>query len=186
MQFDDEGRERIVSYQSRQMKPEQKNYPVHDKELLAMHYALIKFRLHLFGERTFALYTDHALLRTATKSPHLSQRITRWFSFFSEYNFVVHYKPVKTTIIADALSCRPDYDSRSALSRQEVDNDEDDDRCAKCVSLNLNRVSPKSWLFDEIVTTYANDPDYDDIIAYLCAPTDAALRALIADQTRLH
>ncbi|KAE8954142.1 hypothetical protein PR002_g32167 [Phytophthora rubi] len=72
MQFDAEGRERVVSYQSRQMKPAEKNYPVHDKELLAMRYALIKFRVYLLGEQTFAVYTDHASLRTAMKSPHLS------------------------------------------------------------------------------------------------------------------
>uniref|UniRef100_A0AAV1VM28 Reverse transcriptase domain-containing protein n=1 Tax=Peronospora matthiolae TaxID=2874970 RepID=A0AAV1VM28_9STRA len=96
MQFDHEGRERDVSYQSRQMKPAEKNYPVHDKELLAMRYALIKFRVHLLGERMFALYTDHASLRTAMKSPHLSQRMARWLSFFDGYNFVVHYKPGKT------------------------------------------------------------------------------------------
>ena len=34
MQFDDEGRERVVSFQSRKMKPAERNYPVHDKELL--------------------------------------------------------------------------------------------------------------------------------------------------------
>ena len=55
----------------------EKNYPVHDKELLAMRYALIKFRVHLLGERTFALYIDHASQRTAMKSPHLYQRMTR-------------------------------------------------------------------------------------------------------------
>ncbi|KAE8899774.1 hypothetical protein PF005_g14901 [Phytophthora fragariae] len=60
MQFDDEGRERIVSYQSRQMKPAERNYLVHDKELLAMRYALIKFRVYLLGEQTFAVYTNHA------------------------------------------------------------------------------------------------------------------------------
>ncbi|GMF63395.1 unnamed protein product [Phytophthora fragariaefolia] len=38
---------RAVSYQSRQMKPAKRNYPVHDKELLAMRYALIKFRVYL-------------------------------------------------------------------------------------------------------------------------------------------
>ncbi|KAE9341630.1 hypothetical protein PF008_g10537 [Phytophthora fragariae] len=84
MQFDDEGRERVVSYQSRQMKPAERNYPVHDKELLAMRYALIKFRVYLLGEQTFAVYTDHASLRTAMKSPHLSQRMVRWLSFFAE------------------------------------------------------------------------------------------------------
>ena len=83
MQFDDEGRERVVSYQSRQMKPAEKNYPVHDKELLAMRYALIKFRVHFLGESTFALYTDHASLRTAMKSLHLSQRMVRWIYLFS-------------------------------------------------------------------------------------------------------
>ncbi|KAE9311119.1 hypothetical protein PF008_g20283 [Phytophthora fragariae] len=84
MQFDDEGRERIVSYQSRQMKPAERNYPVHGKELLAMSYALIKLRVYLLGEQTFAVYTDHASLRTAMKSPHLSQRMARWLSFFAE------------------------------------------------------------------------------------------------------
>ncbi|KAG3233246.1 hypothetical protein PI124_g21675 [Phytophthora idaei] len=57
MQFDDEGRERVVSYQSRQMKPAERNYPVHDNELLAMRYALIKFRVYLLGEKAFAVLT---------------------------------------------------------------------------------------------------------------------------------
>ncbi|KAG3252450.1 hypothetical protein PI124_g2991 [Phytophthora idaei] len=77
MQFDDEGRERVVSYQSRQMKPADRNYPVHDKELLAMRYALIKFRVYSLGEKPFPVYTDHASLRIAMKSPHLSQRMAR-------------------------------------------------------------------------------------------------------------
>ncbi|KAG2881778.1 hypothetical protein PC115_g22120 [Phytophthora cactorum] len=34
----------------------------------------------------------------------MSQRIARWLSLFSEYNFVVHYKLGKTNILADALS----------------------------------------------------------------------------------
>ncbi|KAE9324404.1 hypothetical protein PR003_g16742 [Phytophthora rubi] len=111
MQFDDEGRERVVvSYQSRQMKPAERNYAVHDKELLAMRYALIMFRVYLLSEQTFAVYTDHASLRTSMKSPHLSQRMVRWLSFFAEYNVVVHYKPDKNNILADALSRRPDYD----------------------------------------------------------------------------
>ena len=59
------------------------------------------------------------------KSPRLIQLLTRWLSFFSEYNFAVHFKPGKTNILANALSRRPDYDPRSALSRHEVDDDED-------------------------------------------------------------
>ncbi|KAG3079066.1 hypothetical protein PI125_g20807 [Phytophthora idaei] len=106
MQFDNEGKERVVSYQLRQLKPAERNYPVHDKQLLAMRYALIKFSVYLLGEESFAVYTDHASLRTAMKTPRLSQRMARWLSFFSEYNFVVHYKPGKNNILADALSRR--------------------------------------------------------------------------------
>ncbi|KAE9318100.1 hypothetical protein PR003_g18326 [Phytophthora rubi] len=110
LQVDAEDRERVVSFQSRQLKASEKNYPVHDKELLAMKYALVKFRVHLLGQKPFVIYTDHASLRTATSSPHLSQRMARWLSFFAEYNFTVEYKPGKQNVLADALSRRPDYE----------------------------------------------------------------------------
>ncbi|POM65022.1 Pol protein [Phytophthora palmivora] len=87
LQKDDEGHERVISFQSRQLKAAERNYPVHDKELLAMKYALVKFRVDLLGTGPFVIYIDHASLRTATNSPHLSQRMTRWLSFFAEYNF---------------------------------------------------------------------------------------------------
>ena len=110
LQTDADGRERVIAYESRQLKAAEKNYPVHDKELLAMKYALVKFRVHLLGSKPFVIYTDHASLRTATQSPHLSQRMARWLSFFAEYNFEVKYKPGKQNALADALSRRPDYE----------------------------------------------------------------------------
>ncbi|OWZ01884.1 reverse transcriptase, partial [Phytophthora megakarya] len=87
MQLDHEGRDRVVYYQSRQLKPAERNYPVYDKELLAMKYALARFRVYLLGNTPFVVYTDHASLRTVVKSPHISQRMARWLSFFAEYNF---------------------------------------------------------------------------------------------------
>ncbi|KAE9038387.1 hypothetical protein PR002_g6059 [Phytophthora rubi] len=92
--------------------------------------------VYLLGEQTFAVYTDHASLRMAMKSPHLSQRMARWLSFFAEYNFVVHYKPGKNNILADALSRRPDYDPWRLTRHQNIPDDEDDDDdCATCVTL---------------------------------------------------
>ncbi|KAE9289985.1 hypothetical protein PR003_g25406, partial [Phytophthora rubi] len=105
-----EGRERVVSFQSRQLKVVEKNYSVHDKELLVMKYAMVKFRVYLLGQKPFVIYTDHASLRTATSSPHLSQLMARWLSFFAEYNFTVEYKPGKQNVLVDALSRRPDYE----------------------------------------------------------------------------
>ncbi|KAE8999302.1 hypothetical protein PR002_g18493 [Phytophthora rubi] len=181
MQFDAEGRERVVSYQSRQMKSAEKNYPVHDKELLAMRYALIKFRVYLLGEQTFAVYTDHASLRTAMKSPHLSQRMARWLSFFAEYNFVVHYKPGKNNILADALSRRPDYDPRRLTRHQDIpDDDDDDDDCATCMTLGINATvsSPVLPLRQQIAEAYEKDAFYAAIIRYLRNPTADTLARL--------
>ena len=75
-----------------------------------MRYALVKFRVYLLGSKPFVVYTNHASLRTVTQSPHLSQRMARWLSFFAEYNFGVKYKPGKHNALVDALSRRPNYE----------------------------------------------------------------------------
>ena len=174
MQFDDEGHERVISYQSRQLKPAEMNYPVHDKELLAMKYALVKFRIYLMGQERFAIYTDHASLRTATKSPHLSQRMARWLSFFSEYNFVVHYKPGKNNILADALSRRPDYDPQGSDSDSY-------ESCRVCsTDSDLRSVSTQviSPLPDQIRASYALDAECSALLKYFEKPSASALATL--------
>jgi hypothetical protein len=69
LQGDSDERDRVISYQSRQLKGAELNYPVHDKELLAIKYALMKFRVHLLGGKPFVVYTDHASLRTQRSPP---------------------------------------------------------------------------------------------------------------------
>ncbi|KAG3028249.1 hypothetical protein PC128_g13255 [Phytophthora cactorum] len=174
IQLDDKGRERVVSYQSRHLKPAERNYPVHDKELLAMLYVLIKFRIYLLREQTFAVYTDHASLRTAAKSPHLSQRMARWLSLFSEYKFVVHYKPGKTNILADALSRRPDcvQTGRRAVS------DEDDDECAVCVAEGVAAVEVAAASPLRTLMSDAYESDCSELIKYLKDPSDTVRRRL--------
>ncbi|KAF1331227.1 reverse transcriptase, partial [Globisporangium splendens] len=159
MQHDDEGHERVVSYQSRQLRPAERNYPVHDKELLAMKYSLVEFRVYLLGEERFAVYTDHASLRTAVKTPHLSQRMARWFSCFAEYNFVVHYKPGKTNILADALSRRPDYDPKTK-------SEDTDGACRLCEDVQAIAVRAATTVREEIVEGYKSDETCQDLLKW--------------------
>ena len=74
-----------------------------------MKYALVKFRVHLLGSKPLIVYSDHASLRTATQSPHLSQMMSRWLSFIAEYSFEVKFNQRKQNTLADALSRRRDY-----------------------------------------------------------------------------
>lgn len=150
-----------------------------------MRYALVKFRVYLLGEKTFAVYTDHASLRTAIKSPHLSQRMARWLSFFSEYNFVVHYKPGRSNILADALSRRPDYDPRRDLGHRAAgagadEDDDSDEECATCVATGLHavEVSASSNLHRLIADAYEADDELAALISYLQSPSDSARESL--------
>ncbi|KAG3017433.1 hypothetical protein PC121_g8591 [Phytophthora cactorum] len=166
MQHDHEGRDRVVYYQSRQLKPAERNYPVHDRELLAMKYALAKFRVYLLGSGPFVVYTDHASLRTAVKSPHISQRLARWLSFFAEYDFRVEYKPGRLNVVADALSRRPDYAVKTADANR----------------IGVERVSaPSSSLIDDVKAAYASDADAKQLLSYASAPSDEARRKLAPD-----
>ena len=65
LQTDVDRRERVIAFESRQLKAAEKNYPVHDKELLAMKYALVKFRVHLLGSKPFVIIQimHHCALR---------------------------------------------------------------------------------------------------------------------------
>ncbi|KAG2782475.1 hypothetical protein Pcac1_g7555 [Phytophthora cactorum] len=163
MQHDHEGRDRVVYYRSRQLKPAERNYPVHDKELLAMKYALAKFRVYLLGSGPFVVYTDHGSRQTAVKSPHISQQMARWLSLFAEYDFRVEYKPGRLNVVADALSRRPDYAVNTADANR----------------IGVESVSaPSSTLIDDVKAAYASDADAKQLLSYASAPSDEARRKL--------
>ncbi|KAG3236068.1 hypothetical protein PI124_g18912 [Phytophthora idaei] len=128
-----------------------------------MKYALAKFRVYLLGSGPFVIYTDHASLRTAVKSPHISQRMARWLSFFAEYDFRVEYKPGRLNVVADALSRRPDYAVKTADANR----------------IGVERVSaPSSSLIDDVKAAYASDADAKQLLSYVSAPPDEARRKL--------
>ena len=53
---------KVIAYASRQLKPHEKKYPVHDLELAAVILALKLWRHYLFGEKC-RVYTDHKSLK---------------------------------------------------------------------------------------------------------------------------
>ncbi|GMF82218.1 unnamed protein product [Phytophthora fragariaefolia] len=128
-----------------------------------MKYALAKFRVYLLGSGPFVVYTDHASLRTTIKSPHISQRMAGWLSFFAEYNFQVEYKPGRLNVVADALSRRHDY----AVHKAD----------ANAIGVVWTS-TPSSSLLDDVRSAYANDVDAKQLLNYFAAPSDKSRQKL--------
>ncbi|OJT04974.1 Transposon Ty3-G Gag-Pol polyprotein [Trametes pubescens] len=94
---------RPVAFESAQLRAAELNYPVHEKELLAIVRALKKWRVDLLGV-PFTVYTDHRTLENFHKQRDLSRRQARWQEFLAQYVFDIQYVRGEDNVVADALS----------------------------------------------------------------------------------
>lgn len=96
-----------VAFDSAQLHGPQLNYPVHEKELLAIIRGLKKWRSELLGAHIDA-YTDHRTLQNFATQRDLSRRQARWSEYMSQYDLDIHYIKGELNEAADALSRRTD------------------------------------------------------------------------------
>ncbi|KAK1698898.1 hypothetical protein QYE76_015595 [Lolium multiflorum] len=94
---------KVIAYGSRQLKPHEHNYPVHDLELAAVVYALKSWRQFLYGSKC-ELYTDHKSLKYFFTQKELNMRQKRWLELIKDYDLKINYTPGKANVVADALS----------------------------------------------------------------------------------
>ncbi len=94
-----------VAFESRKLTPAERNYPTHERELLALVHALKTWRHYLEG-RTFRVVTDHNSLKYIQVQPSLSKRQAGWLDLLQEFDFTIDYKPGRGNVVADALSRR--------------------------------------------------------------------------------
>jgi hypothetical protein len=97
---------RPVAFDSSTFKDAELNYPVHEKELLAVIRALKKWRTDLVGS-PFFVFTDHKTLENFGHQKDLSRRQARWMEFLSQYDAHFVYVKGERNSVADSLSRRP-------------------------------------------------------------------------------
>jgi hypothetical protein len=110
-----------LAFESRKLSSAELNYPIHEKELLAIVHAIRLWRIYLEGQ-TFTIITDHASLEYIKSQNTLSRRQARWLETLQSVTYEVKYKPGKTNVVADALSRIPNINSISVLSTLDLDN----------------------------------------------------------------
>ncbi|GJP48243.1 hypothetical protein CLOM_g7544 [Closterium sp. NIES-68] len=92
-----------IAYLSKKLHGAELNYPIHDKEALAIIIAFKAWRCYLEGRKT-TVYTDHCSLKYLKTQPNLSRRQVRWIDFLeTHFHYDIVYKPGHTNK-ADALS----------------------------------------------------------------------------------
>jgi hypothetical protein len=108
---------KVIAYASRQLRPHEENYPVHDLELAAVIYALKQWRHYLLGNRC-EIYTDHQSLKYLFTQPDLNLRQQRWLEVITDYDCGISYTPGKANVMADALS-RKSYSNNLMVRRAQ-------------------------------------------------------------------
>ena len=81
----------------------EKNYPVHEKELLAIIKSLKKWRSYLLGVR-FEIYTNHQTLEYFQSQKEMSRRQMRWSMYLVDFDYSITYIHGELNTAADALS----------------------------------------------------------------------------------
>ncbi|XP_020418036.1 uncharacterized protein LOC109948741 [Prunus persica] len=132
-----------IYYASRTLNDAQLNYSTTEKELLAVIFALEKFRSYLIGTKVI-VFSDHAALRYLLQKKDAKPRLIRWTLLLQEFDLVIRDKKGSENVVADHLS-------RLA----QGSNEEED-------VLPLRESFPDEQLF----TLEAKDPWYADIINY--------------------
>ena len=107
-QTDDTGKTIIIAFWSRKLIPAELNYPVHEREFLALYAFVKKFRIYLHGV-PFLAHVDHRSLEHMQDQPNLSARQVHWIQELQEFEFTVEYLPGARNTFSDWLSRRPDF-----------------------------------------------------------------------------
>lgn len=98
-----DGSDLPISYASRSFNKSELNKSTIEKELMAIHFAIMHFRPYIYGTH-FKIKSDHKPLTFLFALKNPSSRLTRLRLDLEEFDFTVEYIKGKDNVIADALS----------------------------------------------------------------------------------
>jgi hypothetical protein len=94
-----------VAFFSKKMTPAQCDYPIYDKELLAVVLALEEWRHYMEASQfSISILTDHKNLEYFMSTKMLNRRQARWSEFLSRFDFKMTFRPEKSGGKADSLT----------------------------------------------------------------------------------
>ncbi|XP_044724431.1 pro-pol protein [Hirsutella rhossiliensis] len=101
-----DGRRHACAFFSKRLSPAEYNYPIHDKEMLAIMRCLDNWNAELRSCGPFTILTDHRNLEYFATRQKLTERQSRWAAELSQFDFKLEYRPGSEAVVPDALSRR--------------------------------------------------------------------------------
>jgi hypothetical protein len=92
-----------IAYASKTLTGAQLNYATTEKELLAVVFAIDKFRSYLVGAKVI-IYTDHAALKYLLTKKDSKPRLIKWILLLQEFDLEIKDKKRVENLVADHLS----------------------------------------------------------------------------------
>lgn len=150
-----------VAYYSKSMSDPERNYEIHDKEMLAIIRALQEWRAELEGlqlQKRFDIYTDHRALEYFMTTKKLNARQARWAEFLSRFYFLIRYRPGRENTLADALS-RPatNIQKKDEYRQQILLKPESIER-----SVHMNALEPTLQIVDQVLKANRDSPTAEE------------------------
>ena len=110
----------LVAFHSRKLNDAERNYEIHDKELLAILDAFKEWKHYLLGaDEPVTVYTDHQNLQYFLTIKVWNPRQIRWAEWLANINFKIVYRPGSQSGKPEALSRRPEYRPEEGATHRE-------------------------------------------------------------------
>jgi len=105
----------LVAFYSKSLSSVEWNYEIHNKEMLAIIYALEKWRHFLEGvTHPVEIWTDHKNLEYFMTAKKINRHQVHWSLYLAMFNFLLHHHPRCTMGKPDTLSRRADHGNRAS------------------------------------------------------------------------
>jgi len=99
-----------VAFLSKSLSPVERNYEIHDKEMLVIIRALQEWWHFIEGtEHQCEIWMDHKNLEYFMTAKKLNRRQARWSLYLSRFDFALHHKPGRSMGKPDALFHRSNH-----------------------------------------------------------------------------
>lgn len=155
---------RPIAFYSRKFTSSEINYPIYDKELLAILASLQHWRhLLIATEKPILICSDHKNLVYFKKPQHLNRRQARWQQELTQYHFQITYKKGVENVAADVLSRDPSLSTNSGDIERSIN---DQTLLPNSVFVNSVELDP----YEEGYLYHADDSPVCDVVL----PVDSA------------